>query len=73
MEIIKRIKSETPSFFKKLRCAAVIIGIIASSILGAHKTGELNFPEWMIEISKYIAFMSATAAMIAQTTKTDKK
>ena len=71
MEIVKRIKSKTPSFFKKLRKFAVIISVIATSVIGASKTGEIDFPEWLITSSKYIAFMAATAAMIAQTTKED--
>jgi len=71
MEVLNRVKAKTPSFFKKVRKFAVILSVVATSIIGAQKSGEIDFPDFIYQISKYIAFMAATAAVIAQTTKED--
>ena len=54
MEIVDRVKSKTPPFFKKVRKVALALTAIAGCVLTADAEGSLAFPEWLVTGSKYI-------------------
>lgn len=66
-ELYKRILADTPLFFKKLRNKAVVLGVVAASILA---TGYID-DEGIARILRYIVAVNAAIAAVSQTTKTD--
>ena len=67
--IVKRIKSKTPGFWKKVRSYALSVGGSLVAVLLANNQFDLSLPEALMAIIKYgIAVMSAIAGT-AQLTK----
>jgi len=63
MRIIKRIKSTTPPFFKKVRN----IGLIVAGVGTAIATLPVSLPVGLVAVSSYLIAIGTTAATIAQT------
>jgi len=68
-ETIKRLKSESPKYFKRIRKAALIIGASAIAMLTIDTSLALNMPEILITICKYAIFICAGIAGTATLTK----
>ena len=63
MKIVKRIKSATPPFFKKVRN----IGLMVAGIGTAIATLPVSLPVGLVAVSSYLIAIGTTAATIAQT------
>jgi hypothetical protein len=61
--IVKRIKSTTPPFFKKVRN----IGLIVAGVGTAIATLPVSLPVGLVAVSSYLIAIGTTAATIAQT------
>ena len=61
--IIQRVQSPTPKFFKKLRN----IGLILAAIAGTIATAPVALPAVIIKIAGYIAVASGVASAVSQT------
>jgi hypothetical protein len=63
MRIVKRLKANTPPFFKKVRN----IGLIVAGVGTAIATLPVSLPVGLIGLSSYLIAIGTTAATIAQT------
>ena len=61
--IIQRVQSPTPKFFKKLRN----IGLILAAIAGTIATAPIALPAVIIKIAGYLAVASGVASAVSQT------
>jgi hypothetical protein len=66
MTMIERIKAPTPTFFKKIRLAGLILGAIAAVFTQFEELNSI-FPE----IAGYIAVVAGVLVSIAQTAVKD--
>ena len=66
-EIIKRLKSETPTFFKKLRNIGITLGTIGGVIVAA----PVALPAVIITIGGYMIVGGSVIASVSQLTKKD--
>ncbi|MEP7197603.1 MAG: hypothetical protein ABI851_13870 [Saprospiraceae bacterium] len=64
MNIIQRIKSPTPIFFKKLRNIGLALAAISATIL----TAPVSFPIIAITAAQYIGVLSAVISAVSQFT-----
>ena len=62
MNIVKRIQSPTPGFFRKLRNISLAIGTIGGMLL----TSPVALPAVVIKVAGYFAAAGATGAAISQ-------
>lgn len=63
MRIVKRLRANTPPFFKKVRN----IGLIVAGVGTAIATLPVSLPATLIATSSYLIAIGTTAATIAQT------
>jgi hypothetical protein len=68
MEIVKRLKSPTPKFFKKVRNLGLVLTAIGTGIIGA----PVVLPFAIASIGGYLVLGGTIAAGVAQLTKEDK-
>lgn len=64
MQIIERVKSPTPKFFKKLRNIGLVLATLATTIVAA----PIALPAVVIKIAGYLAVASGVASAVSQTT-----
>lgn len=69
MELLKRIQSPTPDFFQKAKKYAVILIVVATALIAADKTGMLDLPNIVVQISAYLIVIGGAIFGTAQTTK----
>jgi len=62
-EIVNRMSSPTPKFFKKLRN----IGLILATISGTIATAPVALPAVVIKIAGYLAVASGVTSAVSQT------
>lgn len=65
---IKRLKAETPDFFKKLQKLSISLGISAVAVWTANSTLDLQLDETTITICKYTIAVCAAIAGTSQFT-----
>lgn len=70
-ELLERLKSPTPSFWKKMRNIGVGIGSAAFTVFMVNKTFELGLPEKLITVSTYVFTACAALVGSAALTKQD--
>jgi hypothetical protein len=63
MNLIERVSSPTPKFFKKLRN----IGLILAAISGTLVAAPVALPAAVIQIAGYLAVASSVASAVSQT------
>ena len=63
MKIKQRIKSPTPSFFKKIRNVSLAVAAIGTTVLAA----PVSLPAIVIKIAGYLAVAGTVAGGISQT------
>jgi len=63
MEILNRIQSPTPKFFKKIRNIGLILAAISGTILAA----PITLPAILIQVAGYVAVAGAVATAVSQT------
>lgn len=64
----ERFKSETPTFWKKVRNASILLGTIGTVIL----TAPVSLPAGLVAIAGYAVTAGAVGAVLSQTTKKDE-
>ena len=62
-QIIYRLQSPTPSFFKKLRNIGLILATIATTIA----TAPVALPALVVQIAGYLAVAGGIASAVSQT------
>ncbi len=62
-EIIKRVQTPTPKFFKKLRNIGLVLAAVATSIVAA----PVALPAVVIKIAGYLAVAGGIAGAVSQT------
>ena len=73
LELISRLKSETPTFFKKVRNFAITMGGLGVLILAAPIANpNIYFPEWIQKPASFLVYGGIIAGFIAQLAKKDK-
>ena len=63
MNLVKRVQSPTPKFFKKLRNIGLILGAISATIL----TSPVAFPAAIISVAGYLAVACGVISAVSQT------
>lgn len=64
MNIIERIQSPTPKFFKKVRTVGLVLAAASASVLAA----PVALPAIVVQIASYLAVAGAVATAISQVT-----
>ncbi|HWV72961.1 MAG TPA: hypothetical protein VN040_14660 [Pseudosphingobacterium sp.] len=67
-EITERIKSPTPTFFKKIRTIGLTFGAIGGALLAA----PITLPATIVSIAGYLATAGIVASAISTVAKEDK-
>ena len=62
-QIIERLTSPTPSFFKKLRNIGLVLAAVATTIAAA----PVALPVLVVKIAGYLAVASGIASAVSQT------
>lgn len=63
MNLIERVGSPTPKFFKKLRNIGLILAAVSGTIVAA----PITLPAVVIQIAGYLAVASSVASAVSQT------
>lgn len=63
MNLIERVGSPTPKFFKKLRNIGLILAAVSGTIVAA----PIALPAVVIQIAGYLAVASSVASAVSQT------
>ena len=63
MNLIERVSSPTPNFFKKLRNIGLILAAVSGTIVAA----PIALPAVVIQIASYLAVASSVASAVSQT------
>jgi len=63
MKIKQRIKSPTPSFFKKIRNIGLTVAAVGTTVLAA----QVSLPAIVLKIAGYLAVAGTVAGSISQT------
>ena len=63
MNLIERVSSPTPKFFKKLRN----IGLILAAVSGTIITSPIALPAVIIQIATYLGVAGTVASAVSQT------
>jgi len=63
MNLIERVSSPTPKFFKKLRNIGLILAAVSGTIVAA----PIALPAVVIQIAGYLAVASSVASAVSQT------
>ncbi len=66
-ELVQRIISPTPSFFKKIRTIGLSLGAIGAAIL----TAPISLPATVISIAGYLATAGIVASAVSTVAKED--
>ena len=64
MNIVQRVKSPTPKFFKKVRNIGIILATVATTIV----TAPVALPAVLLKIAGYLAIAGGVAGAVSQTT-----
>ena len=73
MEIIERLKSETPSFWKRLQYVSASLASIALGILAIPTTSGIALPVIVSQIANYVLVVGITAGGVSQLAVTPEK
>ena len=63
MNIVQRVKSPTPKFFKKVRNIGLVLATVASTIVAA----PIALPAVLLKIAGYLAVAGGIAGAVSQT------
>jgi uncharacterized membrane protein HdeD (DUF308 family) len=66
MNIIKRVKSPTPKFFKVLRNIGLVLAAVGGTILAA----PVALPEIVVTVGGYVALAGGVLSAVSQLTTT---
>ena len=63
MNIVQRVKSPTPKFFKKVRNVGIVLATLATTIVAA----PVALPAILVKIAGYLAVAGGVASAVSQT------
>lgn len=63
MEIVKRVKSKTPQFFKRVRNLGLILATVSGAILAA----PVTLPSALVAAAGYVALAGGVMSAVSQT------
>ena len=70
MEFVQRVKSPTPSFFKKLRNIGLVLAAVGAAIV----TAPISLPAALVTVAGYAAVTGSVIGAVSQlTTKADSQ
>ena len=69
MKIVKRVKSPTPKFFKRLRNIGLAVAAIGTTLISA----PVALPTLIVKIAGYLAVAGGVAGTISQTAVKNEK
>ena len=69
MDLMERVKSPTPPFFKKLRTIGIVVGVVG----GALATAPVSLPAGVIALSSYLITAGTIITTISQITVDESK
>lgn len=69
MNVIERIQSPTPKFFKTLRT----VGIVLLAVSGSLMTAPITLPAAVLSVAGYIAVAGGVLSAVSQATVDEKK
>ena len=64
LEILKRLRAETPTFFKNVTRFFIVIGAVGTALIASQDI----LPSWVAEVSPYLILAGVVGAAVAQTT-----
>lgn len=67
--IVQRVKSPTPKFFKKVRNISLVLAAIGTTLL----TAPVSLPAVVIKIAGYLAVAGGVAGTVSQTAVKSEK
>ena len=67
--IVQRVKSHTPKFFKKVRSISLVLAAIGTTLL----TAPVSLPAVVIKIAGYLAVAGGVAGTVSQTAVKSEK
>ena len=70
-QLLNRLKSESPSFFKKLQNIGLLLCALAGIVIGLPKLEVFEIPTDIVTISQYILTFAAGLTITAKTATTD--
>ena len=68
MNMIQRLQSTTPPFFKKVRNIGIILATVSATLLAA----PIALPAVVLQVAGYMAVAGTVATAISQTTISDQ-
>jgi hypothetical protein len=68
MELLKRLKEPTPSFWKKIQKIGIALGVIGAALIGA----PVALPAIIVTAGSYMVTAGAVAATLSQFTSTER-
>lgn len=71
-ELKKRLKAETPDFFKKIRNGSLFVSGLAIAVNTSLIAAQATVPTWFYRVYPYLIAIPAAIAFISQMTKKDK-
>lgn len=66
-ELLKRIGTETPTFFKNVTRFFIVVGAVGTALIAAQDM----LPSWVEHVSPYLILAGVVGAAVAQTTVKD--
>ena len=63
MNLVQRVKSPTPKFFKKVRNIGIVLATVATTIVAA----PVALPAVLLKIAGYLAIAGGVAGAVSQT------
>jgi hypothetical protein len=72
LNIVDRMCENTPPFWKKVRKAGIVLGVVGAAILSIGATGGIALPVWLASAGTVITTVGATAVTVAQTASCDR-
>lgn len=69
IEVVKRWKSETPSFWKKIQRIGLVAGALGAVIIAS----PIALPVTIVSVGGYLTLAGSVAATLSQLTVEDKK
>lgn len=70
-QLISRLGSQTPDFFKKIIAFGITVGAIGAGLIALPKSVGENLPFDLAQIGGYLVAIGAVAGVVAKATTTD--
>lgn len=72
-EAAQRVKTETPTFFKKVIKGGMGIGAVGAGLVAPSLSAAVHWPDLLVQIGGHMVAIGGVAAAVAKFACTDKK